>query len=56
MNTTTWYATLLKPTWAPPSWVFGPIWSVLYAIIAISFGYGDQCRGLRDRHLRRCWQ
>jgi len=33
-----WYATLLKPTWAPPSWLFGPVWSVLYAGIVISFG------------------
>jgi translocator protein len=39
METTTWYATLLKPTWAPPAWVFGPIWTVLYAIIIVSFGY-----------------
>jgi len=35
----TWYQTLIKPEWAPPSWLFGPVWSVLYAIIAISFGY-----------------
>lgn len=33
-----WYTTLLKPTWAPPSWLFGPVWSVLYVGIAISFG------------------
>lgn len=39
MSTYNWYQTLIKPTWAPPSWVFGPVWSVLYAIIAISFGY-----------------
>ena len=39
MPTATWYQTLIKPTWAPPSWVFGPVWSVLYTIIAISFGY-----------------
>jgi translocator protein len=39
MNTYEWYATLVKPTWAPPSWLFGPVWSVLYAIIFITFGY-----------------
>ena len=39
METRQWYATLIKPEWAPPAWVFGPIWSVLYTIIAISFGY-----------------
>lgn len=37
-NTTTWFNQLIKPTWAPPSWIFGPVWSVLYIIIAISFG------------------
>ncbi len=39
METTTWYQTLAKPDWAPPSWIFGPVWSVLYVIIAASFGY-----------------
>lgn len=29
---------LLKPNWAPPGWLFGPVWSVLYLLIAISFG------------------
>lgn len=33
-----WYQTLTKPSWAPPSWLFGPVWSVLYTIIVISFG------------------
>ncbi len=40
MNTTyEWYSTLIKPSWAPPSYLFGPVWTVLYIGIAISFGY-----------------
>ena len=37
-NSYNWYSTLQKPTWAPPSWLFGPVWSFLYILIAISFG------------------
>ena len=38
MQSYQWYSTLIRPSWAPPSWLFGPVWSVLYTIIAISFG------------------
>lgn len=38
MNEPTQYTQWLKPSWAPPSWLFGPVWTVLYAIITISFG------------------
>lgn len=39
MNTTyNWYSTLIRPTWAPPSYLFGPVWTFLYILIAISFG------------------
>ncbi len=36
-STYSWYQTLEKPVWAPPSWLFGPVWSVLYVLITISF-------------------
>ncbi len=31
-----WYEGLSKPDWRPPNWLFGPVWAVLYAMIAVS--------------------
>ncbi len=38
MNSSSWYLEIVRPLWAPPSFVFGPVWTVLYILIAISFG------------------
>lgn len=38
-NSYSWYSQLIKPAWAPPSWLFGPVWTALYALIAVSYGY-----------------
>jgi benzodiazapine receptor len=32
----TWYGTISKPSWTPPGWVFGPVWSLLYLAMSVS--------------------
>ncbi len=32
----TWYATLVKPALQPPSWIFGPVWTILYFLMGVA--------------------
>lgn len=32
----TWFTTIEKPTWNPPNWIFGPVWTSLYALMGIA--------------------
>lgn len=36
INAQSFYGQLAQPAWAPPAWLFGPVWTVLYAMMAIA--------------------
>jgi tryptophan-rich sensory protein len=42
-----WYAALAKPSWTPPGWLFGPVWAVLYLMIAVAGWLVWRAEGLR---------
>ncbi len=48
INAADFYSTLQLPAWAPPAWLFGPVWSVLYLLIAIAAWLVWRTRGLGD--------
>jgi len=35
-NAGTFYAELTRPSWAPPGWLFGPVWSLLYVLMGVA--------------------
>jgi benzodiazapine receptor len=41
------YTSFTRPAWAPPAWLFGPVWTVLYALIALSGWLYWRARGTR---------
>lgn len=45
------YLALKRPAWAPPQWVFGPAWTLLYVLIALSGWLAWQAGGWSSAHL-----
>jgi benzodiazapine receptor len=35
-SVSTWYQELARPSWNPPDWVFGPVWTILYTLMAVA--------------------
>jgi benzodiazapine receptor len=47
-----WYANLNKPTWSPPNWLFGPVWTILYVAMAVAAWMVWQKSGLMERPMK----
>ena len=50
-----WYARLPKPSWDPPDRVFGPVWTTLYALMAIAAWLAWRARDEHDVQIALAW-
>ena len=53
IDASAFYAQLVKPSWAPPAWLFGPAWTVLYVLMGTAAWLVWRERALRDPARRR---
>ncbi len=47
INAADFYASLQQPSWAPPAWLFGPMWTTLYGLVSIAAWLAWRERGAR---------
>lgn len=45
VNAGAFYGELTRPSWAPPGWIFGPVWSTLYVLMAVAAWWVWRARG-----------
>jgi translocator protein len=50
-NAGNFYSQLHQPTWAPPGWIFGPVWSVLYLMMSVAAWLVWKIHGFRGARL-----
>ena len=50
-NASEFYDELAKPLWAPEGWIFGPVWTVLYVMMAVAAWLVWRERGAVDKHM-----
>ena len=50
-----WYADLAKPTWTPPNWLFGPVWTILFSLMAIAAWLVWRKHGMKNARSAFVW-
>ena len=50
-----WYADLAKPIWTPPNWLFGPVWTILFSLMAIAAWLVWRKHGMKKARRALVW-